>query len=208
MKRFIGIALALAAAGAACGVQTAQPIAVAPLGHAVLVDDGSTDPYACAVIEVPDAVNEIDGHPVVAFISGIGGGDGVGGAGGGYAGVCKQTHEGCRLMNTVGPCPGSPGCTGFSYDAATMTFNGGQDMVCEYLCASDADCPAPATGTARAACSPLTNSCTLGCAGDETCPDGFVCIQSALAFVNADGSVSRPPRQCVQYKELSGLPAS
>ena len=211
MKRLFGVALALAAAGAGCGVQTAQPIVVAPLDPdpgVVLVEDGSTDPYACAVVEVPDPINEIDGHTVVAFISGVGGGDGIGGAGSGYAGVCKQTHDGCFQTGTPGPCPGTPNCGGFSYDPATDTWNGGQHMVCKYLCATDADCPAPATGTAHATCSPLTNSCALGCAGGETCPDGFVCIQSALAFLGSDGTLVRPPLQCVQYKEVRGLPAN
>jgi hypothetical protein len=129
-------------------------------------------------------------------------------AGVGYGGVCKQTPDGCWLMNNAaGPCPVSPGCGGFFYDPATDTLNGGQHMVCEYGCATDADCPAPATGTAHATCSPYTKKCALECAGGETCPDGFVCIQSALTFVT-DGTISRPPRQCVQYKEVYGLPAN
>ena len=211
MKRLFGIAFALAATGAACGIQTAQPIAITPLTEIVVVDDGSTDPYACAVVEVPDPINEIDGHTVYAFINGVGGGDGLGGAGGGYVGVCRQTREGCWYTGTPGypdhPCtPGAPGCGGYSYDPATDTWNGGQHMACKYACATDADCPAPATGTALAACSPLTNTCALVCAGGETCPDGFICIQSALSFANSDGTVTRPPRQCVQFKELRGLP--
>jgi hypothetical protein len=208
MKRFFGLALALAAAGAACGTQTAEPIAVTPLREVVLVDDGSTDPYACATIEVPDQVNEIDGHTVPAFASGFGGGDGVGGEGADYAGVCKQTREACWYIGTAGPCPVSPNCGGFFYDLASDTYSGGMHMTCKYACATDADCPAPATGTARAACSPFTNRCVLGCAGGETCPDGFVCVQSALTIRNSDGTISRPPLQCVQFKELRNLPAN
>ena len=205
MKRLFGVAFAVAAA---CGVQTAEPIAITPPTEVILVEDGSTDPYACATIEVPDEFNEIDGHTVVAFATGFGGGDGVGGEGADYAGVCKQTHESCWYTGISGPCPVTPGCGGFFYDPATDTWSGGMHMTCKYACATDADCPAPATGTARAACSPLTNSCALVCAGGETCPDGFICIESVLSFVNADGKLSRAPRQCVQFKELRYLPGN
>src|SRR5205809_463925 len=105
----------------------------------------------------------------------------------------------CRLQ-IAPPCLVAPADPGLAFADDVLPHH--------YGCATDADCPAPATGTAHAACSPITNSCTLGCAGGETCPDGFVCIQSALAFVNSDGTTGRPPLQCVQYKELRGLPAN
>ena len=102
MKRLFGVAFAVAAA---CGVQTAEPIAITPPTEVILVEDGLTDPYACATIEDPDEFNEIDGHTVVAFATGFGGGDGVGGEGADYAGVCKQTHESCWYTGISGTAP-------------------------------------------------------------------------------------------------------
>ena len=184
---------------AACAKMTADPIVTSPIQGVIASDDHSTDPYACAVVEVPPGASEIDGAPVVRFVGGFGGAGGNGGTG--YAGICKQTRQMCWYTGDLSPdC--APNCGGWSVDGNVV--HGGQHMVCEYICETDADCPAPATGTAPATCLQAIHACAVSCANGETCPDGFICIQPGLGIGTADGGVMYVPKQCVQYKRIDG----
>lgn len=44
--------------------------------------------------------------------------------------------------------------------------------LCNYECATDADCPTPQSGDVAPVCN---NVCYLPCDGDSTCPDGMAC---------------------------------
>jgi hypothetical protein len=200
----------IALASTACGEVTAEPIQVGATSFSVseveIEDVDSEDAYACEVVTVPPRGS--DGSEVTPFIS-------VGTLA--YGAVCRATTSPQQCWYT-GPrdCgTESDDCGGFvgsvDLDTGVATLEGGQHMLCAYPCVSDADCPAPGSGTALATCmlhpefDPRTDggSCMLGCGDGETCPDGFVCIQPGLGVSQSDGSVWPAPAQCVQYKPVT-----
>ncbi|MCX4246312.1 hypothetical protein [Paraliomyxa miuraensis] len=71
-------------------------------------------------------------------------------------------------------------CTGIGIFGLSSALDCIQQCFCVDNCAVDADCPAPATGTAAPICldqGPGTENdrCVLPCGGGEVCPDGMVC---------------------------------
>ena len=78
------------------------------------------------------------------------------------------------------PCNGEPGACALAKGVGTSE---GEFCVCTYYCKVDADCPAPATGSAVPTCEPFgdqvinghTASCTLPCDANVACPNGMEC---------------------------------
>ena len=88
----------------------------------------------------------------------------------------KCTHEaGDMGIPQHCPDPASEGCDGFS--SMRITLGDGSEACavatsCAYPCKTDADCPAPQSGTAKAVCA---GECALPCRTTAECPDGMIC---------------------------------
>lgn len=202
------IIIAISIIGLGCGEVTAEPIRSASLAiTSVDIDTpASSDPYACGV--TPVDTSDPDGLFPFVQLGEIA-----------YAGTCQNPVEGnplqCWYTGDVDCVSEGRECGGFlgKPDAATggWQLSGGVHMLCSHHCVEDEQCPAGATGTARPACmhgaefNPEleVGQCMLACDSGETCPDGFVCVETGTMFGASDGSFTTAPAQCVQFHRLT-----
>ena len=121
-----------------------------------------------------------DGGSEAGGAGGAGGADAaaVAGAGGGSVGGNG------RAGNSDGGDAGGFDCTGFS--AGTVCGAGtcsGAAIVGRYVCDGSGNCvPGPSVACAPFSCSPQTNRCLAGCAGDTDCWPGWVCLAGACSL--------------------------
>ncbi len=87
-------------------------------------------------------------------------------------GYCNMTEFGLPLHY----CPENSSHGGGSGDCY-------QWCACQVSCASDAECPVPATGSSTPVCS--SGSCVLPCGDDADCPEGMGCVdgQAECAWI-------------------------
>ena len=183
-----------------CGRVVATPIGAGQASsYLAEPDDGSLDPYACKMQQVdrssPLYPSLGDGGVIQSFTS-VQDGNAV------FVGLCKRNQQICWYTRED-----------VSTNETTGQMDFGFDMVCQYTCDVDADCPAASEGTAVATCVnanpalPKSGQCALVCAGGLTCPTGFACAQPLVATVGPDYQQTPSPRQCLQTKRLSSNPA-
>lgn len=123
-----------------------------------------------------------------------------------------------------GRCSQGGSCDGFARLDCPPPDDSGGAFECEHAefwswcdhsgCASDSDCPQPATGDVTAQCmrdveNNLPGSCFMNCSEGDTCPDGFVCWRPADIGSATSSSRSLRPgwftSVCVQYFELTNF---
>jgi len=109
--------------------------------------------------------------------------------------------------------PGGKNCPGFGIleQGSTCTLMSG---VCTIDCTTDAQCPAPGSGTSHAVCGQVAPDadpliCVLPCDSGQTCPDGMACKHvengrwmcmfemPCLRPLPADWGQTRPSYPCV-----------
>ena len=139
-----------------CGSIAADPIEDPTPAELEGLNVDSNDPYACEVVQTGD----------------------------GSATRWREEYSPvCKLTGT--PCQYRGGGT-YQADTATGRVTGHNElqMWCEHPCQTDADCPAPESGTGVATClvhpadesADPVGTCIVRCDGGETCQDGFGCI--------------------------------